>query len=167
MARAKSPQLLLGFARPKRAKGGLELGDYETLVSRLREDARRVAERFRLPAFDLDADRPSARSRYGICFGDGRILVRLVNVRTGRTLKYSALVDTVVHELAHLRYMNHGPRWEALYQRMLAWARSQGIYEPRSPAASSPDLAGRTAAPAAQPEQLSLFGKPRARGARP
>jgi hypothetical protein len=21
----------------------------------------------------------------------------------------------------HLRHMNHGPRWEALYERMLAW----------------------------------------------
>jgi len=134
MARRSDPQLPLAFARPKRRKGGLELDHYQDMVARLRSDAARVAERFKLPAFELDADRPDSKSRYGICFSDGRIRVRLVHVRTGHPLRYSALIDTVVHELAHLRHMNHGPRWEALYNRMLEWCRSQGIYQPRSPA---------------------------------
>jgi hypothetical protein len=113
----------------------------------LRRDAARVAEHFRLPSFDLDADRPDTGDRYGLCHDDGRIRVRLVNVATGRPLKYSALIDTVVHELAHLRHMDHGPAWETLYQRMLAWCRAEGIYRPRAVTNRGP----------AQPTQLSLF----------
>ena len=154
VARRADPQLPLSFARPRPRKGGLELADYSDLVERLRRDARRVAERFGLPPFELDADRPDSHDRYGICFDDGRIRVRLVHARTGRPLKYSALVDTVVHELAHLRYMDHGPRWDALYQRMLAWCRQRGVYQPRelrAPGTPSP------AQPSPEPQQLALF----------
>lgn len=159
MARRSDPQLVLSFARPKRKKGGLEVDDYRELVDRLRNDAMRVAKVFKLPGFDLDADRADARDRYGLCFSDGRIRVRLVHVTTGHSLKYSALIDTVVHELAHLRYMDHGPRWESLYRRMLEWCRKQGIYEPRPVA---PPRKQAPAAPAArQPEQLPLFAPPR------
>jgi len=151
-------QLVLAFARPRKKKGGLEVPDYHALVARLRRDARRVAQRFKLPAFDLDADRPDSTDRYGICFDDGRIRVRLVHARTGRSLKYSALIDTVVHELAHLRYLDHGARWEALYQRMLEWCRTEGIYSPRLVAAVAP---APPPVPRARPVQLSLFGKRR------
>ena len=124
-------QLPLSFARPKKKKAGLHVEEYRGLVDRLRTDAARVAEHFKLPPYELDADRPDARDRYGVCFDDGRIKVRLVNVRTGHVLRYSALIDTVVHELAHLKHMNHGPRWEALYDQMLAWCRAEGIYSPQ------------------------------------
>jgi hypothetical protein len=160
--REREPQRAFAFARPKRTRGGLELDRYQQRIEQLRTDARRIAERFELPDFELDADRPDARSRYGLCDSEGSILVRLVNVRTGRDLKYSALIDTVVHELAHLRHFNHGPRWEALYRRMLEWAREQGIYQPRPvPPPSEP----RSAEPAApvEPPQLELFA---ARGRR-
>ena len=157
MARRSEPQLLLSFARPGRRKGGLELGACRELVERLRGDARRVAEEFRLPEFELDADRADSVDRYGICFDDGRIRVRLVHARTGRALKYSAMLDTVVHELAHLRYMDHGPRWEALYRRMLAWCRKEGLYRPRpaAPRAAEP-APGPEPSPLA-PRQLGLF----------
>ena len=148
------PQLPMLFARPQKTKGGLAIDDYVELVERLRADAARVAEKFSLPAFDLDADRPDAHDRYGVCFEDGRIRVRLIHARTGRVLRYSALVDTVVHELAHLRHMNHGPRWEALYEQMLEWCRRQGIYSPQ-PRRSTP--APVVALPTPQPAQLALF----------
>jgi hypothetical protein len=161
MARS-SPQLMLSFARPKRKRGGLEPESYEAVMQRLRDDAIRVARVFKLPEFDLDADRADARDRYGLCFSDGRIRIRLVNVRTGHTLKYSAMIDTVVHELAHLRYMDHGPRWEALYRRMLEWCRIQGIYEPR-PVGAAPKRVRKPAAAPTEPyaAQLSLFASPK------
>jgi len=150
----QAPQLPLWSARPRKQKGGLAVEAYLELVERLRADAARVATQFDLPAYQLDADRPDAHDRYGVCFDDGRIRVRLIHARTGRPLRYSALIDTVVHELAHLRHMNHGPRWEALYQRMLAWCRKQGIYAPRVRRSG----AAPTAPPAPRPAQLGLFG---------
>jgi hypothetical protein len=152
----QAPQLPMSFARPAKKKGGLAIEGYRELVERLRADAARVAKQFDLPTYELDADRPDAHDRYGICFDDGRIRVRLIHARTGQPLRYSALIDTVVHELAHLRHMNHGPRWEALYERMLAWCRREGIYAPQlrrstpAPVLSPP--------PSQQPAQLALFG---------
>ena len=81
--------------------------------------------------------------------------MRFVHARTGRALKYSALIDTVVHELAHLRYMDHGPRWEALYRRMLEWCRKQGIYQPRPVGERRPTLPPSSYPP--EPRQMSLF----------
>jgi predicted metal-dependent hydrolase len=146
----------MSFTRPakQKTKSGLELDDHRELIERLRADAARVAARFALPQYELDADRPDALDRYGICFDDGRIRVRLIHARTGRPLRYSALVDTVVHELAHLRHMDHGPRWEALYDRMLAWCRREGIYAPQ--ARRAPQAAERIRAPE-RPTQLGLF----------
>jgi hypothetical protein len=135
MLRRSEPQLCLAFARPQPSRGGLEVDQYCELIGRLRQDASRIATRFDLPQFNLDADRAEAADRYGLCWEDGRIRVRLVNVRTGRPLKYSALIDTVVHELAHLRYLDHGPKWELLYHRMLEWCRREGLYAPRKPRA--------------------------------
>ncbi len=157
MRGARDPQLRLAFL-PTRSKGGLDLDLYEDLISRLRDDAARISARFKLPSYELDADRAEARERYGLCHADGRIRVRLVNVRTGRRLKYSALIDTVVHELAHLRHMNHGPRWEALYRRMLAWARDEGIYEPSWYPPAKPSAVHEP-----DGEQLGLLLKPKRR----
>jgi predicted metal-dependent hydrolase len=153
---AKDPQLTFAFARPKRSrkKGGLELRAYRDLVERLRRDAARVAKRFGLPEFELDADRPTSHDRYGICSEDGRIRVRLIHARTGQPLKYSALIDTVVHELAHLKYLDHGPRWEALYRRMLEYCRLEGIYRPRQ-AQSRPSAPPTGCGTVAQ--QMGLF----------
>ncbi len=73
------------------------------------------------------------KRRYGICYSDGRIQIRLAHVTTGRPLRYSSLVNTLCHELAHLRHMNHGPRFKALYLKLLEWARREGIYRPAAP----------------------------------
>jgi len=70
------------------------------------------------------------RRRLGICYADGRIRIRLHQLRASELLKYSVMVDTLCHELAHLRHLNHGQRFWRLYRRILAYARRQGIYRP-------------------------------------
>jgi hypothetical protein len=134
-------------------------------MERLARDAEQLARRFGLVYRRLEAERPQVRRRYGVCFADGTIRIRLHHAVSRRPLKYSSLVNTLCHELAHLRHFNHGPRFRAFYLAILDYARSQGIYRPGpEPApcvaagrarAAPPPAAARTAA---GPEQLRLFG---------
>jgi hypothetical protein len=47
-----------------------------------------------------------------------------------------AIVGTLLHELAHLRYRSHGPRFWALHRRLVDRAAAAGLYDPtdRDPA---------------------------------
>ncbi len=131
------------------------------LLEQLNRDAERIAARFALAYHSIEAERPQVKRRYGVCFSDGRIRIRLRHAATGRPLKYSSLVNTLCHELAHLKHFNHGARFKAFYLRILAFARSEGIYRPRQVGVF--DRASSPAPPVAParsrgPEQLSLFG---------
>jgi hypothetical protein len=100
------------------------------LIEGLQRDAERVARRFGLRYKSIDAERANVTRRYGVCFSDGTIRIRLRHAVTGRPLKYSSLVNTLCHELAHLRHFNHGPRFKAFYFELLDFARANGIYRP-------------------------------------
>jgi hypothetical protein len=123
--------------------------------------------RFGLRYQAIRAERANVKSRYGICYSDGTIQIRLRHAVTGRPLRYSSLVNTLCHELAHLRHFNHGPRFRDFYLQLLEYARVQRIYRPGRPparvaataadSASAPrDVSTAPARPAA-PTQLSLF----------
>ncbi len=140
------------------------------MLGRLRRDARVLAERFSLSLQALDSEGPRVKRRYGICYDDGSIRIRLRHASSDRLLKYSALVDTLCHELAHLRHLNHGVRFQTLYRKILEYARRTGIYRPRprfpSPRAALPQapLLAASLAPPPAPErpvrraiQLELF----------
>jgi len=100
------------------------------ILNQLRRDAERIAERFRLSYRGILAEHPRVKSRYGVCYADGLIKIRLNHAKTGKPLKYSSLVDTLCHELAHLRHFNHGPEFKAFFFQLLAWARREHIYRP-------------------------------------
>ncbi len=104
-------------------------------MGRLERDALRICARFRLRYRVLEAERANVKRRYGVCFSDGTIRIRLRHATTGRPLKYSSLVNTLCHELAHLRHFNHGPRFQLFYGEILEWARREGIYRPGPPPA--------------------------------
>ena len=135
----------------------------QRLIERLNRDAEHLARRFGLRYRSITAERAGVTSRYGVCYADGAIKIRLRHATTGRPLKYSSLVNTLCHELAHLRHFNHGPRFRAFYFEILDHARAIGIYRPGraqvpAPArpASAPQRRTIAAAPAAT--QLDLFG---------
>jgi len=104
-----------------------------------------LCRRFGLHCTALNPERDDVTAHYGICYEDGVIRIRLRHARTGRLLKESSLVDTLCHELAHLRYLDHSPRFRRLYLRILETARELGYYRPGRCEDSGP-------------RQLSLFG---------
>lgn len=148
----------------------------QELLALLRRDADRVCAHFGLRYRAIEAERANVKRRYGICYEDGTIRVRLRNVKTGAPLKYSSLVSTLCHELAHLRHFDHGPRFQQLNEQILEWCRREGIYRPGPMRAPVPALASASSRlgavpapprahaaargaprPAAGPRQLDLF----------
>jgi predicted metal-dependent hydrolase len=113
-------------------------GENDATIERLREMAVELASRFGLRYLSIDAESEGIVRHYGICYSDGRIRIRLRHAKTGRLLKESSLVDTLCHELAHLRHMNHSLRFRRLYERILGEARRRGWYRPGPVAALEP-----------------------------
>ena len=82
------------------------------------------------------------RRAYGRCSWVGGGRPPVVSVRCtadGDRTRWrgtGAIVGTLLHELAHVRYRSHGPRFWALYRRMVDRAVAAGLYDPtdRDPA---------------------------------
>ncbi len=140
------------------------------LIARLNRDGAIIAAHFGLRYRSIEAERANVKNRYGICYEDGTIKIRLRHVNTGKPLKYSSLIATLCHELAHLRHFNHGERFRAFNAQVLEFARREGLYRPRRPGPAPKTPAPRRQAPPAVvveqpakrvvrsgPEQLSLF----------
>jgi predicted metal-dependent hydrolase len=129
------------------------------LIQLLNADAERIAVHFGLRYRSITAERANVKNRYGVCYSDGTIKIRLRHVTTGRPLKYSSLVNTLCHELAHLRHFHHGPRFKAFYFELLDFARARSIYRPGRPARQQapPKRTPPRPAAAAGPAQLDLF----------
>lgn len=121
------------------------------LVERLRCDGTRIARRFGLRLRLIEAERANVKRRYGICYSDGTIRIRLRHATTGQPLRYSSLINTLCHELAHLRHFNHGARFKRFYLELLGWARQQDIYRPARPVPPAPSPAGPYAGPSPSP----------------
>jgi len=101
-------------------------------LAQLRARAKVLAPRFDLRFARIEAERDGVHGHYGICYADGLIRIRLRHALTGRLLKESSLVDTLCHELAHLRHMDHSERFRALHRTILDEARGLGYYRPGS-----------------------------------
>ncbi len=115
-------------ARPDEAHDTLE---------RLRKWGAELAGAFGLRFASLEAEADGVTEHYGVCYRDGVIRIRLRHARTGRLLKESSLVDTLCHELAHLKHFDHSVRFRRFYRKILDEARRRGYYrpgpEPRAP----------------------------------
>ncbi len=100
------------------------------IMNKLRRWGIELGRIFDLQYTSLAAEREGVTSHYGVCYEDGAIRIRLRHARTKRLLKESSLVDTLCHELAHVRYLNHGLRFRRLYREILDQARRLGHYRP-------------------------------------
>lgn len=99
-------------------------------LEKLRTMAATLAAHFRLRFASIDAEAEGVVEHYGICYADGRIRIRLRHATTGRLLKESSLVDTLCHEIAHLKYFDHSLRFRRFHERVLGEARRRGWYRP-------------------------------------
>lgn len=108
----------------------MKRGASEELIARLNRDGAALAARFGLRYRAIEAEPPRVKRRYGVCYSDGTIRIRLRHAATGEPLKYSSLVNTLCHELAHLAHFNHGLRFQRFYRQILEYARVARIYLP-------------------------------------
>jgi predicted metal-dependent hydrolase len=129
------------------------------LIGRLNRDAAVIAARFGLRYRAIEAEAAQVKRRYGICYSDGTIRIRLRHATTGKPLKYSSLISTLCHELAHLKHFDHGYGFQGFYEVILEYARDAGIYRPGRRESTAPiSPGGAVGKPAVRaPRQLSLF----------
>jgi hypothetical protein len=121
--------------RAAAARGGaprLPKEQQRTLMERLNRDGGRIAAHFGLRFRAILPERPGVVGHYGICYEDGLIKIRLQHATRGTPLKYSSLLNTLCHELAHLKHFHHGETFRHFYYALLEWARREGIYRPRA-----------------------------------
>lgn len=107
------------------------------VLEKLRTMAAALAAHFTLRYSAVDAEAEGVVQHYGICYADGRIRIRLRHATTGRLLKESSLVDTLCHELAHLKHFDHSLRFRRFHEKVLFEARRRGWYKP-GPAPAAP-----------------------------
>jgi predicted metal-dependent hydrolase len=139
--------------------GGTQAAEARAIMTRLRADAARIAQEFGLRYRAIESERPGVNGHYGLCTSDGLIRIRLRHASSGRPLKYSSLVNTLCHELAHLKHFNHGPIFQAFNQKLLEWARREAIYQPgRRAPRPQPTSTGKSPEPLPGASQLELFG---------
>jgi len=139
----------------------------EELLDRLRRDAATLAEPFELRYASIGKTRRDARI-YGCCDLEGHIRIRLRSRISGGFLRYSSLLATLCHELAHLEHFNHGKDFRALNERLLAYARVVGLYRPARGAARPAPAPAPPAVVAALRPALVAASRPKKpkRGAR-
>ena len=118
------------FAPPSR--------DDAATLDALRSMATVLAAHFDLRYASIAAEAEGVVGHFGICYADGRIRIRMRHATTGRLLKESSLVDTLCHELAHLKHLDHSLRFRGFYEKILAEARRRGWYRPGPRAVAAP-----------------------------
>lgn len=138
---------LAAVSPPRARRPATRSGEDAEMLEKLRSMAVTLAAHFALRFASVDAEAEGVIEHYGICYADGRIRIRLRHAKTGRLLKESSLVDTLCHELAHLKHFDHSHRFRSFYEKILAEARRRGWYRP-GPVAMVPC-------------QISLFELPR------
>lgn len=107
---------------------------------RARLDPIMVAER--VPAEFVLQPGVRLRRAYGRCAWLAGASMPVISVRCtadgdrAQWRRCGAIIGTLLHELAHVRYRSHGPRFWAVYRRMVDRAVRAGIYDPadRDPA---------------------------------
>jgi len=100
------------------------------ILAEIDRDVKPIVEHFRIPYNALKES--IAEQSLGFNRGAGGIISLNVRQKADPMAfrKYSAVMATMIHELAHVRHMNHGPMFRQFEMELMAWAREKGIYRP-------------------------------------
>lgn len=94
------------------------------LLTLVRSIAQKVAKKFNLKYRRIELfpiDDPDRKKSRGICYPDGFIYVGVRRRLRGRVDTLDSITDTIIHELAHLKYFNHGRSFWAFHKKMKQW----------------------------------------------
>lgn len=72
-------------------------------------------------------DDPDRKNTAGMCTPDGEIYLTVRQGIRGRFETIEELIDTVTHELAHLRFFDHGPKFKRFHSKMKRWFKETHI----------------------------------------
>jgi len=95
------------------------------LLSRLRQDARKVSRAFNITYKKVKEGVDPKFS--GQCYEDGIITIRLVGIKSTKFLSYRGLQRTLCHELAHAalyrNWTHHSKLHKAIEDALFVWLR--------------------------------------------
>lgn len=69
----------------------------------------------------FELDDPERLGCWGICYEDGEIRLNLRRKRNMRLDGFDSILDTLVHELAHLKHLKHNKEFWLLHKQMKRW----------------------------------------------
>ncbi|MBV9323739.1 MAG: M48 family metallopeptidase [Chloroflexi bacterium] len=112
------------------------------LLGKLRTRLEPILVRESLSANFVLQPGPRLRRAYGRCTYRPAPAIPSIAIRCTadgdrtRWRREGAIMGTLLHEVAHLRYRSHGPRFWALHRRLVDRAVAAGVYDPtdRDPA---------------------------------
>lgn len=64
--------------------------------------------------------RKHAKKMYGYCTDKGTVAIGIRDHGEKKLYNAYRIMETIAHELAHVKHWNHGPEWFALYGQILA-----------------------------------------------
>lgn len=65
----------------------------------------------------------SEGTTFGWCNKRGDIRIGLRCLKTGKLLEHGEIIDTVCHELAHLKFLDHKKQWKETYHKYCDYVR--------------------------------------------
>jgi hypothetical protein len=132
------------------------------LLGELRDDIQPLLVAERIPTAYILKPGLRLRRAYGRCAWVVGSELPIVSVRCtadgdrARWRRVGAIMGTLLHEVAHLRYHSHGPRFWALHRRLVDRAVAAGLYDPSDRDASERGRGDeKLAASAARPIALA------------
>ena len=75
----------------------------------------------------FDPDDPDKRENCGVCYIDGTIVLNLRKGEFGKFESVDELIDTVIHEVAHLKHQGHGKKFWAFHRKMKKWFKANYV----------------------------------------